>query len=166
MNNHDVWARLPRWQRVPRYFVVVPALCLVGFLLWDPYELLLRDNERIPEDGEKLTDLANRQPDPDVFQTKGTLDLPDGGVLEFRYRQHTDSGVELQRYDRDGDLVWEQRCAGLGVTFHKSYMNCVFVWVEGGTIKVVSRGSFGTFVERLSLSSGRRLARSVRKQIY
>lgn len=160
MDNDDIWARVPRWQRVPWYYVAVPALCLVGILL------SVRDSERIPDDAEELTDLAKREKDPrDWAYTKGTLPVEDGGVLVFYYSPLSDSGVDLQRLGPDGRIIWEQRCDPIAVKWHSSYLHRVSVFVEGRTIRVVSRGSHGAFVERLSLRSGQRLARSVRKPI-
>ena len=60
--------------------------------------------------------------------------------------------------------MWEQHCAPLGVD-HSKYKHEVVVHIEGRTAKVISRGSYGAFVERLDLDSGRRLARSVRKPV-
>jgi hypothetical protein len=121
------------------------------------------DNEPIPGEAEVLQDQAIRVADPDGFRTKATLDLPDGGRLEFRYGPINDSGVQLRRLGRrGGDVLWEQECAPLGVG-HSEYQHDVFVQVEGRTLKVISRGSQGTLFERLDLDSGRRLARSVRK---
>jgi hypothetical protein len=121
------------------------------------------DNERIPNDGEKLQDLAERVPDPDWFRTKATLKIAGGGHLVFRYGRMSDSGVELQRLDARGGTLWVQSCAPVGVC-HSEYYHDVFAHVEGNTIKIISRGSYGTFVERIDLHSGRRIARSVRKE--
>jgi hypothetical protein len=83
--------------------------------------------------------------------------------LEFRYCATADSGVYLRRLDHEvGSVLWEQAIAPLGVG-HSEYLHDVFVWVEGTTVKVVSRGYGGTFVERLDFESGRSLARSARK---
>jgi hypothetical protein len=96
----------------------------------------------------------------DRISEGGTLRLSDGGFLGFRYSPISDSGVKLQRLNRQGGIVWEQYCDGLGV-MHSEYYQDVFVYVEGDTLRVVSWGSRGKFVERLALNSGKRLSRSI-----
>src|SRR5262249_57069 len=99
----------------------------------------------------------------DVFQTKATLKLLDGGLLEFCYCPISDSGAEVRKIDPDGKTVlWQQHCPPLDVC-HSEYRHEVFIHIEGRTARVISRGSSGRFVERLDLDSGRRPARSVRK---
>lgn len=146
--------------------LVASILCLLfgtAFLGWfSPWTIRVTDNERVPGETEELKDDAIRVKDPDNFGTKGSLNLPDGGLLEFRYGPINDSGVELRRLDRGGNVLWEQGCVPLGVR-HSKYRHDVFVQIEGLTVKVVSRGSYGTFVERLDLDSGNRLARSERR---
>ena len=123
----------------------------------------LADNEVVPAEAEELRDQAIRVEVPDTREIKATLKLSDGGFLEFRYGPINDSGVELRRIAPDGKVVvWTQYCPSLGVA-HSEYLHEVFVHIEGRTARVISRGSYGTFVERLDLDSGRRLARSVRK---
>jgi hypothetical protein len=147
------------------------SLCLL-FVAWlRPWNILLPASEPIPAQNEELHDSAVRVPDdsavrvpnPSIFDLKGTLILPDGGLLEFRYCATADSGVDLRRLDhQDGNVLWEQAVAPLGVG-HSEYQHEVFVWIEGTTLKVVSRGYGGTFVERLDLDSGKSLARSAKK---
>jgi hypothetical protein len=138
-------------------------LSMMAFLWIDPLEHRVADNERVPKNGEELQDMAERVRDPDAFQTKATLKIADGGHLVFRYGPISDSGVQLRRLDPEGRTIWEQNCAPLGVG-HSEYYHDVFAHIEGNTIKVISRGSYGTFVERLDLDSGKRIARSVRKE--
>lgn len=162
MDDHDISIRRPTWRRVPWLIGLGLTNLIVMFLWWDPCEILVRDNERIPDENEELKDLAKRQPDRGGFETKGTLNLVDGGILEFRYCPTSDSGVEIQRLDKNGRLIWEQYCRGFWG--NKSiYRHAVYVLIEEGTIQVISRGDNGTFVERLGMRSGRRLARSVRQ---
>lgn len=151
-----------RWRWVALFGLVLSLALAAGAWL-GPWKLRVTDSEQIPGDTEVLSDRAIRVKDPDAFQTKATLDLPGGGVLEFRYGPISDSGVHLRRYDRQGGgVLWERECAPLGVP-HSEYEHLVVVQIEGQTAKVISRGSSGTFVERLDLASGRSLARSVRK---
>ena len=153
----------PELPRMGRRWVALFGLVLLLALAAGAWQFRVTDTEQIPGDTEVLSDQAIRVKHPDEFQTKATLDLPDGGVLEFRYGPISDSGVHLRRYDRQGGCVlWERGCAPLGV-LHSEYEHQVFVQIEGQTAKVISRGSYGTFVERLDLASGRSLARSVRK---
>jgi len=161
MGNHDTSIWLLDWRRLTWIRVIGVSLCIAVFLWFDPWEILVRDNERIPDKAEHLQDQATRQPDRDSH-IKGTLNLVDGGILEFRYIPISDSGVEVQRLDKNGRLVWEQGCRGFWG--NKSiYRHDVYVLIEEDTIRVISRGDNGTFVERLSMRSGRRLARSVRQ---
>jgi hypothetical protein len=143
--------------------VVVPVAVVAHLVCFDPLELRVTDKERIPGDTETLSDEAVRVKDPDGFTTKATLGLPDGGLLEFSYCPIGDSGVQVRRLDRPGgSVVWEQECDPLGVC-HSKYKHEVVVHIEGRTARIISRGSYGAFVERLDLDSGRSLARSVRK---
>ena len=126
------------------------------------FACLAPDNECVPSEDEPLRDDAIHA---SIFrrQTKATLKLADGGVLEFRFGPISDSGVNLRRLNpQGGRVLWERHCVSLGV-MHSEYVHDVFVHIEGRTAKVISRGSSGTFVERLDLDSGRRLARSVRR---
>jgi hypothetical protein len=144
-------------------FGLLLSLALVPGTWLGPWNFRATDGEQIPGDTEVLSDRAIRVNDPNDVHTKATLDLPDGGLLEFRYCTIADSGVHLRRYDRQGGCVlWERECARLGV-LHSEYEHQVVIQIEGQTAKVTSRGSSGTFVERLDLASGRSLARSVRK---
>jgi hypothetical protein len=116
----------------------------------------------IPSVTDRISDGATRVGDPGsaLFGTKATLKLADGGVLEFRYSPIGDTGVQLRRLNRQGSILWGQYCDGLGV-MHSEYFQDVFVFVEGDTLRVVSWGSRGEFVERLALNSGKRLSRSI-----
>jgi hypothetical protein len=152
------------WRRRRLSLFVLPLAFVVACVVWfEPWRILMPEGERVPDDSEVLSDQAIRLEESDVFQTAAVLTLADGGLLEFRYGPISDSGVHLRRLDRqDGGVVWEQRCPGLGVG-HSEYEHRVVVQIEGRTARVISRGSYGAFVERLDLDSGKRLARSVRK---
>lgn len=125
-------------------------------------------NETIPKDVKELQDQAVRirVNDPTSFyDVKATLKLADGGTLEFYYDSISDSGVHLQRLNHQGRTIWKQDCIGLGV-LHSEYYHKAFVYIESNTVKVISTGSRGTFVERLDLSSGRRISRSISCDSY
>jgi outer membrane protein assembly factor BamB len=91
--------------------------------------------------------------------TEGGLLTAGADLLAYRYNSISDSGVELLRLDpRTGKKVWQVRCAPLGVS-HSKYRHRATVLVEGGRVRVTSRGSGGTFVETLELKTGRQLQR-------
>jgi outer membrane protein assembly factor BamB len=90
----------------------------------------------------------------------GLLELAGGDLLVFLYGQISDSGVQVLRLDpKAGKAVWQTRCAPLGVT-HSKYHHQASVAVTGGHVRVVSRGSFGSFTELLDLKTGQQVKRS------
>lgn len=148
-----------------RLAIVGAFLGLSAFGWFIPFEIRAAANEDspIPGTADRIPDGATRVADPDVelpVDVKATLKLSDGGVLEFRYSLISDSGVQLRRLNRQGSIVWTQNCTGLGV-MHSEYYQDVFVYAEGDTLRVVSWGSRGKFVERLALNSGKSLSRSI-----
>lgn len=123
-------------------------------------------DETLPKDVRELQDQAVRVDDPNAFyDVKATLKLADGGTLEFHYDSISDSGVHLQRLNHQGETIWKQDCVGLGV-LHSEYYHKAFVYIESNTVRVISIGSRGTFVERLDLSSGKRISRSISCDSY
>jgi hypothetical protein len=151
------------WLGIRVILVALVATLVAALLVWSA-RLVHRGivGERIPDDAEVLSDEAVRVDDT-PFITKASLALPGGGVLQFEYGPISDSGVKLRRLDLPGGVtVWEQACDCVGVD-HSKYRHEVVVHLEGNTAKVISRGSYGAFVERLDLDTGRSLARSVRK---
>jgi hypothetical protein len=147
-----------------RLAIVGAFLGLSAFWWFIPFELRAAANENILISGTKdrIPDGATRVNDSGgelYLDTKATLKLSDGGVLEFRYSRISDNGVQLRRLNRQGSIVWAKNCEGLGV-MHSEYFQEVFVYLEGDTLRVVSWGSSGKFVERLALNSGKRLSRS------
>jgi hypothetical protein len=91
------------------------------------------------------------------------VDLPGGDLLAFLYGEISDSGVRVMRLRPDGTVVWQSFCAPLGVS-HSIYRHDASVAVEGGQVKVVSRGSYGEFVEVLDAQSGRQIRRTTREK--
>jgi hypothetical protein len=59
----------------------------------------------------------------------------------------------------DGTVAWQTFCAPLGVG-HSEYYHRATVAVEGEQVKVISRGSYGAFVEVLDTKSGRQIRRT------
>lgn len=148
-----------------RLAIVGVFLGLSAFGWFIPFETRAAANDGIPIQGvtERIPDGATRVNDSGGelhLDTKATLKLSDGGVLEFRYSRISDNGVQLRRLNRQGSIVWAKNCEGLGV-MHSEYFQEVFVYVEGETLRVVSWGSSGKFVDQLALNSGKRLSRSI-----
>ena len=54
------------------------------FLLFDPFDVCVIDNEEIPDEAVQLKDQAIRVKDPDVFQTKGC----DSDYVAVQQRSH------------------------------------------------------------------------------
>jgi hypothetical protein len=155
----------PNWLRLRmRLFMLVVALATTLLVWFARLDIFEAPNERLPNETEVLSDEAVRVAELDGRQTKATLLLPDGGLLEFQYRRFSDSGVKARRLDRPGgNVVWQQECDSVGVC-HSEYYHEVAVHIEGRTVRIVSRGSYGAFVERLDIESGTSLVR-VRKSV-
>jgi hypothetical protein len=88
------------------------------------------------------------------------LKLPGGDVVAYRYGRICDSGVGLMRLDPcKGRTRFNAYCERLGVG-HSANSHTATVTVEKGALKVVSRGSSGTFVEILEMDTGKRISRT------
>jgi hypothetical protein len=88
------------------------------------------------------------------------LRLPGGDLLVYRYGPISDSGVWLLCVDPcKGKTRFQATCEPLGVD-HSKYRHTATATVEKGTLKVVSRGSSGTFVEHLDLHTGKQISRT------
>ena len=88
------------------------------------------------------------------------LKLPGGDLLAYRYCPISDSGVSLWRFDPcKGKARFHAFCESLGVD-HSKYKHAATVTVEKGCLKVVSRGSAGTFIEMLELNTGKQISRA------
>lgn len=72
----------------------------------------------------------------------------------------SDSGVQVMRLrPQAGEQVWQADCDPLGVG-HSAYQHEAKVEItDGKYLKVMSKGSEGSFVELLDLGSGRHLSR-------
>lgn len=137
----------------------VPEWRLLRLSDFIPFEIRAAADEDLLIKDATIPGVTDRPPEG------GTLKLSDGGVLEFSYSPISDSGVQLRRLNRERGITWEQRCDGLGV-MHSEYFQEVFVYLEGETVRVVSWGSRGKFVERLALNSGKKLSRSINCDSY
>jgi outer membrane protein assembly factor BamB len=99
---------------------------------------------------------------PDWDRDGGFVTIGDD-LVAFRYGRIWDSGVWLTRLDPGtGKVVWHARCAPLGVG-HSKYRHDVTVALDGDSLRVTSRGSYGTFVEDLDPGTGKQLKRTVMK---
>jgi hypothetical protein len=126
----------------------------------DRLVLTNRDVTRVPPGGKVAWSVPFR--DPEWTAGGGLLELEGGDLLAFLYCQIADTGVQVVRLDpAGGKQVWRVYCPGLGVT-HSGYEHQAEVEIDGGLVKVTSRGSCGTFVELLDLDSGRQLGRGQR----
>jgi hypothetical protein len=122
--------------------------------------LTSRDVVRVSPGGEVAWSVPF--PYPEWIAGGGLLEFPGGNLLAFLYCQIADTGVQVVRLDpAGGKQVWQAYCPGLGVT-HSGYEHQAEVEIDGGLVKVISRGSCGTFVELLDLDSGRQLGRGQR----
>ena len=66
------------------------------------------------------------------------LDPESDDKLQFTYGTIYDSGVELDRVSKDGDIIWRNQVASLGVA-HSKYSQKVWVRIEKeGKIQVTS----------------------------
>ena len=91
----------------------------------------------------------------------GIVALPGGDLLEYEFEDISDSGVGLKRFEPSGGKMrWDAFCKPLGVS-HSIYHHRAHVVIEAGQVKVISRGSYGTFTEWLALSTGQQVRRVV-----
>lgn len=86
------------------------------------------------------------------------VDAPANDRLYFRYHRYADMGVELERV-ANGKTKWLVHVEPLGV-FHSKYKHAVRVTIKGDEIRVRSKGSSGSFYERLNLSNGSSIQRT------
>jgi hypothetical protein len=128
------------------------------------YRLLLTNREVMRlSPADKVVWTVSLEPHRVLLDAGEFLTLPGGDFIAFIYCSIADSGVALLRFDPgSGKLRWRALCAPLG-TSHLQYGHQATVAVEEGQVKVVSRGSHGTFTEVLELGSGRQLSRRVVK---
>jgi outer membrane protein assembly factor BamB len=93
----------------------------------------------------------------------GLVPLGREEALAFRYGCISDSGVDVLRLNlATGKIVWQIRCAELGVG-HSKYRHQARVVVEGGdNVRVTSEASGGTFIEVLDLRTGKQKSRILR----
>lgn len=88
------------------------------------------------------------------------VELPGGDLLVANYGAIDDSGVDVQRLHADGTPVWHAKAAPLHVS-HSQYRHVAYVEPRGDELFVVSQGSSGAFLEKLSLATGARELRCV-----
>ena len=88
------------------------------------------------------------------------LDPKSGEKLCYRYCSISDSGVEVDRVSKDGEIIWRNYVAALGVE-HSKYRHNVWVRIEkDGKIQVTSVGA-RTIIETIDPVTGKQISRSV-----
>lgn len=101
-------------------------------------------------------------PSVDGIFTKGEfIDLSStkGERIYIRYGPISDSGVELERVDGAGKVVWRYQVAPLGVS-HSKYNHSVWTRIENKKIQVTSIGA-KTIIETINLDTGTKVSRSI-----
>jgi hypothetical protein len=92
------------------------------------------------------------------------LKAPDGDLVAFLYDHISDSGVQVIRINPDSGVPrWRVSCRPLGVD-HSKYSHAADVELINDRMRVISRGSFGTFVEWLDGRTGASLRRTQRRE--
>ncbi len=97
----------------------------------------------------------------DEFLAGGQLvDVAGGDMIVTQFGCINDSGVSLIRFDpANGKVKWQHHCPGIGGT-HSGYNHDAKIAIEGEKVQITSVGDFGTFVEVLDLTTGRRMNRT------
>jgi outer membrane protein assembly factor BamB len=99
---------------------------------------------------------------PSLGDTGGELRIMDGDLIASLYGRHSNSGVRVARIDRNhGTLVWTTYSQGLRVEHSEYTHRAKLKLIDGRFLEVLSRGSKGSFVEVLDLSSGLSLLRKL-----
>ena len=101
-------------------------------------------------------------PNVDGIFTKGEfidLSATKGERLYIRYGPISDSGVELERVNGAGKVLWRYQVAPLGVS-HSKYNHNVWTRIEGKKIQVTSVGA-KTITETIDLETGAKVSRSI-----
>jgi outer membrane protein assembly factor BamB len=121
--------------------------------------LTTHDLCRVDARGKRTWRIAEAHGDP---LGGGGLVSAAGELLIFRFGAIHDSGVQLMRVDpRTGKQRWSATCKPLGVG-HSKYLHRASVTVDAQRLLVISRGSYGSFVEVLDLGTGKQLERRQR----
>jgi len=101
-------------------------------------------------------------PNVDGFATKGEfidLSAPEKGRLYIRYGAYYDSGVEVEKVDGAGKVVWRYQMERLGVA-HKKYRHEVRARIDGKNIRVTSVG-VKRINEVIDLATGKKVSRTI-----
>jgi hypothetical protein len=88
------------------------------------------------------------------------VELPGGDFILANWGAINDSGVDLVRLHPDGTPVWHSCASPLGVG-HSEYEHLAYVEARGDALFVASEGSYGAFLEKLSVATGERERRCV-----
>jgi outer membrane protein assembly factor BamB len=87
-------------------------------------------------------------------------ELPGGDLIVANYGAINDSGVDVVRLRADGSVRWHASAAPLMVA-HSEYLHLAYIEVRGDQLFVISQGSSGAFLERMSVATGERELRCV-----
>jgi outer membrane protein assembly factor BamB len=133
-----------------------------GIRLGDDMVLLLNGEVvRLAPSGEARWSFPSHIRGDDERGSGGIVALPGGDLLEYEFDDISDSGVALKRFEPSvGKMRWDTFCEPLGVA-HSIYHHDAHVVIEAGQVKVISRGSAGTFTEWLAPSTGHQVRRVV-----
>jgi hypothetical protein len=138
-------AELTGWRATPRF-------CLLAALVAATFSCLGCSRSGSPAE-------------PDSFNTKRVLDLPDGRKVEYGYCSIANTGVGLALLDDKGKEIWRTSCNALSNVGHSKYHHKATVEVDGNRLKVTSRASAGTFIEWLDLETGMHIRRRATDEI-
>lgn len=118
-------------------------------------------DESTKEDGKPKTAIPSTWfPMVDGSMTKGEfIDLANQERLLFKYCRISDSGVELERTSKGGELLWRTQVPPLGVE-HSRYRHEVNVTVSKGVIQVTSTGA-KIIIAAIDLETGKQLSRDI-----
>jgi outer membrane protein assembly factor BamB len=87
-------------------------------------------------------------------------ELPGGDLIVANYGAISDSGVDVVRLRGDGSVMWHASAAPLMVS-HSEYLHLAYIEVRGNHLFVISEGSSGAFLERMSIATGAQELRCV-----
>ena len=87
------------------------------------------------------------------------VDKDPGGRVFVTYARNSDSGAEVIRRSKDGNVVWRTFVESLMVD-HSAYQQEVSAWVEGDTLHVKIEG-YKIANEVIDLKTGKQLSRKV-----
>jgi outer membrane protein assembly factor BamB len=122
--------------------------------------VLLTDKRALAMDAAGTIVWRGPKPRNDFGGGADFAELPNGDLLLANYGAINDSGVDVMRLHRDGSVAWLSTAEPLGVT-HSGYIHRAYIEVRGDKVFVISQGTYGDFLERMSVATGARELRCV-----